>query len=185
MSGIEGPGAIGGGGGGPADWNTMINIPTEIQNLAANNPAIINIGAGSQSTGLLFTGGTLELAAGTDLIVGSDTLSFINPAQTNLGAPGSINNQALPASVVAWQVGTDNAGNTFTGVVAPAEVGRQVYLQNTGGTGTLTLTHQDAASTAANRFICPNAASVVIRPGGGVIMKYDATASRWRIQTVL
>lgn len=184
MSGIEGPGVLGGGGG-AADWNTMINIPAEVTNLGLNNPTQITIANGSQAQGLLFTAGILEMAAGTDLLLGNDTIALTRIAQNNLGAPGSINNQALPASAIVWQVGTDNANNTFTGVAAPVEANRQIYLQNTGGTGTLSLTHQDAASTAANRFILPNAATMVIRPGGGCILKYDSTASRWRVQTVL
>lgn len=185
MSGIEGPGVIGGGGGGPADWNTMINIPPEVTNVGLQQPANIVLANGSQAQGLLFTAGTLEMAAGTDLLLGADTITLTSIAVNNLGAPGSINNQALPASALVWHVGTDNANNTFTGVAAPAEANRQIYLQNVGGTGTLSLTHQDAASTAANRFILPNAATLVIRPGGGCILKYDSTATRWRVQTVL
>lgn len=176
MSGIEGPGVIGGGG--AADWNTLANRPQQLVDIGDGTPVNLTLLTAQVQT-------SLDMTGATSFIDGANVHSVPSVATNNLGAPGSINNQALPAAGQVWRVTTDNGNNTFTGVAAPATADRVIQLQNIGGTGTLTLTHQDAASDAANRFICPNNASVVIRPGGGVILKYDNTASRWRIQTVL
>jgi hypothetical protein len=103
-----------------------------------------------------------------------------------LGAPGAVNNQALPTRNV-WRITTDNGNNAFTGIAAPAagEEERVIFLMNAGGTGTLTLEHQDAGSDAANRIIGANNADVIVRPGGGCVIRYDTTSTRWRVLSVL
>jgi hypothetical protein len=73
-------------------------------------------------------------------------------------------------------------GSTLTGIAAAAAnyVMRLFNIQ-TGATGTLTLAHQDAGSSAGNRFICPGEVSLVIQAGGSVELWYDGASSRWRV----
>lgn len=49
------------------------------------------------------------------------------------------------------------------------------------GAQNIVLTHQDAASTANQRIICPGAASFTIGAGSGAWLIYDGTADRWSV----
>lgn len=74
--------------------------------------------------------------------------------------------------------------HTITGLVPPvANIGWVYYLFNIsdGATEIITLTHDDAASTAANRFFLPNNASLQLLPRSGVILWYDSIVDRWFI----
>jgi hypothetical protein len=73
------------------------------------------------------------------------------------------------------------AGSTISGITTGAD-GRQIIIHNLSTAATITLLHDDgASSTAANRFLCPNAQSVVLPPLGSATIVYDATSSRWRV----
>lgn len=176
MSGIEGPGVLGGGGG-AADWNTLLNRPQSLVDIGDGTAVNLALLAATVQT-------SLELLPASILINGSNILTETIQGGHQAGAPGAINNVNL-GNGTHWSVQTDNANNSFTGILAPANENRVAYLYNRGPTGSLTLTHQDAASDAANRIICPNAASVVLRVGGGCRLRYDNSVSRWRVSTVL
>jgi hypothetical protein len=85
-------------------------------------------------------------------------------------------------TAAALRVDPGAAARVITGLAGGSE-GRVLILVNSSTTAgrTLTLNHQDASSTAANRFIGKNLANVVINPGACAILWYDATDSRWRI----
>jgi hypothetical protein len=76
---------------------------------------------------------------------------------------------------------TAGANINITGLTGGSE-GRRVTLTNASdvATNTITLTHEDAASTAANRFHNEDLASIVIPRGASVELEYDATLARWR-----
>lgn len=59
--------------------------------------------------------------------------------------------------------------------------GRVLALLNVSAANAITLTHEDAGSTAANRFTLPSGASLAIPPGGAALLMYDATSARWRV----
>jgi len=65
---------------------------------------------------------------------------------------------------------------TITGMTG-GQASRIVLLWNTSTTLTVTLSHQNAASLAANRFLCPGAVDYAILPGRAVWVVY--TGSRW------
>lgn len=71
---------------------------------------------------------------------------------------------------------TANTPNNVTGLAGGAD-GRIVHLVNIGP-GTLTLTNQDAASAAANRFLL--GANLTLAANQSVVLAYDSTSSRWR-----
>lgn len=52
------------------------------------------------------------------------------------------------------------------------------------GAQNIVLTHQDAASTANQRIICPGAASFTIGAGSGALLIYDGTADRWGVVAI-
>lgn len=99
---------------------------------------------------------------------------------------GVIAPSALGASVNDWNpTGLDSASIirasasaavNITGI-AGGSAGRQLTVENIGAIN-ITLTNQDAASSAANRFALPR--PLVLRPNQAVTLTYDGTTSRWR-----
>lgn len=64
-----------------------------------------------------------------------------------------------------------------------AQTGDRIYLYNTSAFD-ISLTHQDAASLAANRFIAPEGLPYVIHQQRGVWIWYDDTGTlRWRVMS--
>lgn len=70
-------------------------------------------------------------------------------------------------------------GDALTGIANGSDR-RRVVLLNIGSTS-ITLTHDSANSSAANRFYGANSATVTIRQNGAVEVIYDGTSERWRI----
>jgi hypothetical protein len=103
-----------------------------------------------------------------------------------------------PAQITAsqndYQLGPNNAGRTMnllnsdaawniTGIDSSfgfAQDGDAICLYNTGAFG-LTLTHQDVASTAANRFISATGVNYLIGPNECIWIYYDLVVARWRL----
>lgn len=72
----------------------------------------------------------------------------------------------------------------ITGLVAATADGamRLVINTNASGGANITLKHESASSTAANRFRSVTTADVVLLPDGGcVTLTYSNAISRWRI----
>lgn len=82
------------------------------------------------------------------------------------------------ADAFCFRLTSDVAGRTITGL-AGGIAGRVVMLANVGSQF-ITLTNEDAASAAANRFALSSEAPLVIDPGQAAIFRYDGTSSRWR-----
>lgn len=60
---------------------------------------------------------------------------------------------------------------------------KRICVRNNSGF-TITLTHNDAASVAANRFSCPNAANFAMRPNATVWLQYDSFSGAWVVEGV-
>lgn len=80
------------------------------------------------------------------------------------------------SKAVVLRLSTD-ASRNVTGLTGGAR-GRNLILQNVG-THDLVLKDQDSGSTAANRFLF--GADYTLAAGGGCVILYDATSSRWRM----
>ena len=81
-------------------------------------------------------------------------------------------------------VQTNVNGSTVTGLAAPSANGRIVILENLGDgiqspTSTLTLTHQDSNSTAANEWFIPGLRSCVLPVGGVAMAIYFTGHPHW------
>ena len=86
------------------------------------------------------------------------------------------------ASVLRINPNTRNI--ELTGLTAPTNLpigAKLLYLQNSGGTYKITLTHADTGSTNTNRFEGVTARDVIIPPGGAVTLLYTTAETRWRI----
>lgn len=78
------------------------------------------------------------------------------------------------------------AGRTLSGLINGAGQegvgGRMVTLMNTSATAlTLTVSHEDVGSLAANRFLLPGGAGVAIAQDAATSFWYDLAALRWRV----
>lgn len=73
-----------------------------------------------------------------------------------------------------------DAARSITGIAPGAGTGngRILYIFNVGAFN-ITLTNEDVASIAANRFALT--ANRVLTPNDGCLIWYDATSSRWRL----
>jgi hypothetical protein len=101
--------------------------------------------------------------------------------------------QAAPSQITASQndyaitrntnVLTANGAYNITGLAVPAEItvaySSVIYLINSSAF-TLTLKHEDAASTAANRFKFSTGADIALAADQTIALIYDNTADRWR-----
>jgi hypothetical protein len=102
---------------------------------------------------------------------------LIQAQTTPTALAANTNNWALPTAGVV-RISASAAYN-LTGITAPT-TGRVITLVNVGSF-TITLKHQDASSTAANRLLCKSGADVTLPAEGMVGILYDLTTQRWRV----
>jgi hypothetical protein len=102
---------------------------------------------------------------------------IISPAQ--ITASQNDYNPTDLANANILRLDTDGGSYNITGLEATGvNDGRLITLVNVDSVGILTLTSEDAASSAANRFSFN--ANKVINIGEAVTLWYDGTSSRWR-----
>lgn len=111
---------------------------------------------------------------------GSGGGSIAYPAVTPSQITADQNN--YNPTVSGWTRLSSDAARNVTGLVAGAD-GEMRVLANVGSFN-ITLNHESASSTAANRFTATSAADVTITPGRFVHVIYDATTARWRVSSV-
>jgi hypothetical protein len=100
----------------------------------------------------------------------------ISPSQIT-GNQDNYNPSGLSTAVVL-RLSTD-ASRNVTGI-AGGQDGRLLILCNVGSNA-IVLQH-DVTSTAANRFYCPAGADYTLVANAAVLLIYDSTSSRWRVQ---
>jgi len=152
-------------------------------------------------TGLEVSSGTISVSYGTSsrtACVGNDArlsdartpTAHASTHQTG-GADAVSSVVVTPSSLTAdqndWAIGTGDifrvagtAARAITGIAAGTS-GLAILLINVGSFA-LTLRHQSASSSAANRITVPWAGDCVISANGGsVVLVYDSTSSTWRV----
>ncbi len=90
------------------------------------------------------------------------------------------NDYAIGTVGTYFRIGPTGGDWNLTGI-ADGEDGRLLIISNVSTVRTLTLTHEDVLSTAANRIVTPSAASVAIAPGHHAQLIYDSPSSRWNL----
>lgn len=135
-------------------------------------------------------GGNICIGVGTVALASDYGISIpsgaIRQGVTTLAAfaAGNNNDYALPVDFATFRVQGDAGGtSTLTGIVA-GPAGRRIRLVNVSAFN-ITLTNNDAASTAANQLRSPSGASVVLGGNDVADLEYDASTQRWRICSVL
>lgn len=97
-------------------------------------------------------------------------------------ATGTQNDWAIDTANSGTTVGILRCNNasalTINGIVAPSSH-RVLVVEAINST--VSLAHENASSTAANRITTPTAATVAIPSGGYAFLLYDVTTARWRV----
>lgn len=164
---------------------TGLPIATGVSGLGAGiatwlaTPSSTNLATavtGETGSGALVFGTSPTLAGDVNVSEAFFLTGDISPAQlvanTNNWAPTGFSTTA------AVRFSTDAARN-ITGLAGGAD-GRVIILHNIGSFNAV-LTNNDAASTAANRFLFGG--DVTLLPGYSITLRYDSTASLWRAIT--
>lgn len=133
-------------------------------------------GLGSALTSAFKVTGRSVLRGSVNLapITASDLTADVNDYQGH----GTGNSQRA-----LLRVSTDDLGaRVITGFdVAVSRVNDTIWVVNVGTVDNISLAHQNASSSAANRIISPTGANLVLGPNEGAMIWYDDTDSRWRI----
>ena len=177
--------------GGSIDVNGL--AVSDLQAFKINSPAVILNGGTIADISNLFVSAMPSFGAtrtqalrvlGRARIDGHMNSGSQSPAQITANQNdfqlGANNNQR------AWVILDADADWNITGIDASfgfAQTGDRIYLYNDSNFD-IALTHQDAASLAANRFICPESLPYVIHQQRGVWLWYDDTGTlRWRVMS--
>jgi hypothetical protein len=102
---------------------------------------------------------------------------------------GTVNDFALNADegILVW---TGASSLTLTGIVTDlsgtVSTGRFLLLVNATSSSDLTLTNNDAGSTAGYRFRIDGSSNIVLRPSGSVLLVWsDVPTEAWRVVTTI
>lgn len=116
-------------------------------------------------------GGTFAAIPNRPASIGANQNDY-NPNTSNQGRSYY---QLLTSSVAV-----NITGLTF-GTVSAFQIDGEMHEIWNIGTNNITLTNQDAASNAVNRFLNSTAANIVLAGAQGAKLFYDNTTQRWRV----
>lgn len=169
---------------GSAAGNQLVGLAGSNQTISYEGGALLRYDGASSKWRLV----AVDTAVFTAAITASGGLS--SNSTTTLAAAVSFTNTNNPASLSGttndWAPTTAfrqriaaSAAATITGFSpGVGSSGRLNWFQNLSAFN-ITLTHEGAGSTAANRFTCPRSVDLVIPPNGNAYVIYDTTTSRW------
>ena len=180
---------------GAAGTSGVISVAAPLTNSGTSSAAVLSLAIGS---GLSVVGGVLVATGLTSVSWGDVTgkpSTFAPSAHASThqtgGADAVSSVVVTPASLTAdqndWAIGTGDifrvagtAARNVTGIAAGTS-GLAILLVNVGSFA-LTLKHQSASSTAANRLTVPWAGDCVLAANGGAaVLVYDSTSATWRV----
>jgi len=104
--------------------------------------------------------------------------TFSAPANTPAAIAANTNDYAASSGKSYFQRWSASGAFNVTGLSLSQVDGQEHLIVNVGANN-ITLTHQDALSTAANRFINSTGASIVLAPNQACDIVYDNTQARW------
>lgn len=125
--------------------------------------------------GLTLEGGHGIYLKGTLTQSGIESHASIQTTQLGSGTV----NEHNPSTAVFLRLDPHLGIVSLTGI-SGGSAGRVLRISNVNATNNLILKN-DVTSTAAMRFLTPNAADYTMTPGSGCTLWYDSTSSRWRV----
>ena len=164
-------GVIGGGSGAPtgAQYLTLATdgtLTAERVFTAGQNVKVTDGGAG----------GNYTVDVGAEAFKLTGVISPTNTGKVNDWNPTNLST----AHEIRWS-GSGSLG--ISGLQGGAE-GREIWIQNSTTDYLLWLEHQNTDSTtAANRFILPEARPAFLMPSDSILLRYDDTVDRWRVKS--
>jgi hypothetical protein len=135
------------------------------------NPVLASVGLVCDIDGVLRLSNASTAGATFTSVATSPAQITSNQDNYNPGAPSYFQRWNTDAS-------RNVTGLTFTNGKA---AGQYHVIWNVGAQN-IVLTNEDAASTAANRFVTTTGANITIAANGCARVMYDATSSRWRTE---
>ena len=147
-------------------------------NYADIKTAFNNLVTGAnQLAGGITIAGSLTVNSALDL-GGDIELSEVSPASFS----SNQNDFATGTATVQRLTNTLGLNVSITGF-AGGRAGRSLLVCNvsTVASSGLNLLHESSSSVAANRILCPNAATRLLQLDEHVLLWYDNTTSRWRM----
>ncbi|MCG8433507.1 MAG: hypothetical protein MJA83_05705 [Gammaproteobacteria bacterium] len=174
-----------------AAGNLTVNASLNAVSSRVTNSVSITSGTGSISSdvaterigGMTVSGlGGADTAAmhvtGRRTARGVDAFEPLTPA-----ALGADVNDYAPATGNSmrqiWRLEASGASRTITGIAVQQSVDTQ-WIINVGSNN-IVLAHQNAGSTAGNRFISPTGANYTLGPDESALLWHDDVTDRWRI----
>lgn len=151
---------------------SQFNIPsTYIFGISPSDPSSAGADVGLGRGGA----GVVKL---TDGSTGGGTFSA--PANSPAAIAANTNDYAAGSKKSYFQRWSASGAFNVTGLSLSQVDGQEHLIVNTGANN-ITLTHQDALSTAANRFLCSTGANIVLSANQAADIVYDAAVSRWLV----
>lgn len=92
-------------------------------------------------------------------------------------------NDYTPATAAYYLRMSSDASRNVTGFVGSGAGGETHVIVNVGSFN-IVLTHEDASSTAANRFHNSTSADITLTPNQEALVHYDSTGTRWRVTPI-
>lgn len=157
-------------------------------NMNMGGQQITNVGTLAIANLTVTTGGSFNIQAGATADLGDVSVANVGPLRykTTNSAPATDQNNFDPTSFAGTNILrlAPTAAITISGMLGGVgSGGSERELVVNISSFSVTLLHESASSSAANRFILPGGRSLILGPGRAVEFYYDTTSSRWRACT--
>lgn len=182
VAGPQGPAGVAGATG-PAGSSGVVTVTAPITNSGTSSAAALGIDVGT-AAGTVAAGNDPRFS---DARTPTTHASSHQTGESDAVAAVVVTPTSLAADANDWAIGTGDvfrvagtAARNITGITAGTS-GQAILLVNVGSFA-LTLKHQSASSSAANRFTVPWAGDCILAANGGnAVLVYDGTSSTWRV----
>lgn len=167
------------------DYVTPANRPAYLEQV--NGTLLATVWTGSAHRQTLWIASSL-VTVNTDMeVTGNATvdakLRLAGIAAATINADQNDFNPTGWSGATQLEVNPTGAARTLTGLsITGRSTGNMAVITNANDTNNLVLADTSVSSSAANRFLCPNGASVTIRPHGSVWLRVGTDSSsnvRW------
>jgi hypothetical protein len=154
------------------------SVPIKAEGITGVTSLTLTNGGGGYNTGFFHGVNVVAYIRNTRFEPLALALNTTSPAQITANQ----NDYSLEYQYVIYRLSTD-ASRNITGTVKNVSAGNggdAITFINVGSFD-IVLKHQDAGSTAANRFLNSTGADITLTPNQAADLYYDGTSARWRV----